>query len=90
MPNDWDGYEHRAPKDIGPPEPKPSLGLVNPPTHVSRCACGGEVIATRMTDDELAAAVWAHQTTLGHQAWANRQDAPAFDVPVGDQHDAEG
>lgn len=74
MPWDWDrfdGYENRAPKPE--PEPRPR-GLVNPPVYVSACACGGEVVVTRMDDDNLALAVWSHQQTLGHLAWrANGQ-----------------
>lgn len=77
--NGWDGYEHRAPRM---PTPARGVGVVNPPTYVSACACGGEVVVTRMDDDNLAAAVWAHASTLGHQAWRNRQVDPDLDVRV--------
>ena len=74
-----DGYEHRV-----PPPPKRharhrarargphDAGLMNATSYIKPCACGGEIVAIRLDEDDLTAAVWAHRQTIQHQAWIRR------------------
>jgi hypothetical protein len=55
-----DGYE-RQPQ---------GHGLQSALARVERCACGGEIVATRMTDDDITDAVASHNRTRQHRAWS--------------------
>lgn len=58
--NGYDAYEHR---------PAERVGLTNPVAYIRPCACGGQVIAMRLAEDEIIRAISEHSMSPLHQAW---------------------
>lgn len=48
------------------------LGLMRPTVRVEGCVCGGEIVATRDTHEEIAYAVLMHQQDPLHVQWRQR------------------
>jgi hypothetical protein len=53
-----------------------TFGLSNPTARVEPCLwCGGEIVATRLSDTEVISAVQRHQAEPAHQAARARIEA---------------
>lgn len=65
--DELDGYERQVGLRLH------RAGLMNQPTVVEPCACGGEVRLVRRAWEELIAAMATHQASRQHVTWRKRE-----------------